>query len=82
MGVTAFIFDVTRPKLLQLAWFRWLYEHILMWLGRAHTLIDPLKLRIKKAMRRLVWLAKPGRPSRLVRHIARIRRRVQAQPAE
>ena len=28
IGVTAFIFDVTRPKLLQLAWFRWLYERV------------------------------------------------------
>jgi hypothetical protein len=82
MGVMAFIFEVTRPKLLQLGWFRWLYEHILVWLEKAHALIDPIKLRIKQAMRRLVWLAKPGRPSRFVRHIARIRRRVQAQPAE
>jgi hypothetical protein len=82
MGVMAFIFEVTRPKLLQLGWFRWLYEHILVWLEKAHALIDPIKARIKQAVRRLVWLAKPGRPSRFFRHIARIRRRVQAQPAE
>src|SRR5258708_32694129 len=25
-GVTAFIFDGTKPKLLQMAWFRWVYE--------------------------------------------------------
>jgi hypothetical protein len=82
MGVMAFIFEVTRPKLLQLGWFRWFYEHILVWLEKAHALIDPLRLRIKQSMRRLIWLAKPGRPSRFFRHIARIRRRVQAQPAE
>ena len=82
MGVMAFIFEVTRPKLLQLGWFRWLYEHVLVWLEKAHALIDPSKLSIKQAMRRMVWLAKPGRPSRFFRHIARIRRRVQAQPAE
>src|SRR5881227_4301982 len=34
LGVTAFIFDVTRPKLLQMAWFRWLYELALKWLAK------------------------------------------------
>ena len=82
MGVTAFIFDLTRPKLLELPWFRWFYEHMLVWLGRAHALIDPIKARIKRAMRRWRWLMKPGRPGRFFRRIARIRRRMQAQPAE
>jgi len=82
MGVMAFIFEVTRPKLLELGWFRWLYEQVLVWLAKAHALVDPIKRRIKHAVRRLSWLMKPGRPSRFVRHIVRIRRRVQAQPAE
>ena len=89
LGVTAFVFDITRPKLLQLAWFRWFYEHMLMWLAKAHALVDPIKHRIaawfapiKRRMQRWLWLMKPGRPSRFFRHIARIRRRVQAQPAE
>src|SRR4029077_4442556 len=43
MGVTAFIFELTRPKLLQLPWFRWFYEHMLVWLERAHRLVDPIK---------------------------------------
>ena len=81
-GVAAFIFDVTRPKLLQLPWFRWTYEHVLVLLDKAHALIDPIKLRIKRAMRRYVWLFRPGRPGRFFRRIARIRRRVQSQPAE
>ena len=86
LGVTAFIFDVTRPKLLQLGWFRWLYEHILGWLAKARALVDPLKQRIaawfasiKRRMQRWLWLMKPGRPSRFFRHIARIRRRAYAQ---
>src|SRR5215469_10004655 len=29
VGVTAFIFDVTRPKLLEMAWFERLYEFIM-----------------------------------------------------
>ena len=35
VGVTAFIFDLTRPKLIQLAWFRWLYHRVMAgWRGR------------------------------------------------
>ena len=78
MGLTAFNFDVTRPKLLQLAWFRWLYEQMLVWLEKAHALIDPIKLRIRRAIRRYVWLFKPERRGRFMRRLARIRRRVQA----
>jgi len=79
LGVTAFIFEVTRPKLLQLAWFRWLYALLLDWLAKAHALVDPIKQRIKHRLQRLIWLAKPGRPSRFFRRIARIRRRAFAQ---
>jgi len=82
LGVTAFIFEVTKPKLLQMGWFRWLYELMLAWLEKAHALVDPIKERIKQQLRRLVWLAKPGRPSRFFRRIARLRRRAFAQPAE
>src|SRR5881227_382149 len=60
LGVTAFIFDVTRPKLLQMAWFRWLYALGLKWLEKAHALIDPIKTLIKRRMRRIIWLMKPG----------------------
>jgi len=93
MGVMAFIFDITRPKLLQLPWFRWLYEHLLVWLAKAHAIVDPIKLRIKewaaqtlapvkRRLRRLYWLTKPGRPGRFFRRLARLRRRAYAQPAE
>src|SRR5215210_2009938 len=67
MGVMAFIFEVTRPKLLQLGGFRWLHEHILVWLDKAHSLIDPIKAAIKRRMRRIVWLIKPGRSGRFFR---------------
>ena len=36
VAVTAFVFEVTKPKLLKLAWFRWLYERVLAWLNWAH----------------------------------------------
>lgn len=88
MGVTAFIFDVTRPKLLQLAWFRWLYEHVLAGLAWAHHHVDPIKERIRnwarrhsapirRRLRSLFWLLKPQRSGRFIRRIIRIRRRIQ-----
>src|SRR3954471_1162342 len=94
MGVTAFIFDLTRPKLLQLPWFYRLYQRVLIWLGWAHTLIDPVKTEVRmwiarqvrpfaRRMRSMFWLMKPGRMGRFFRHAARIRRRVQSvRPAE
>jgi hypothetical protein len=75
LGVTAFIFDLTRPKLLQLAWFRWLYERVLAWLDWAHKLIDPIKQRIKM---RLAIFA-PHRAGRAVKLFWRIRRRMRAR---
>jgi hypothetical protein len=84
LGVTAFIFDVTKPKLLQMAWFRWLYELMLVWLAKAHALVDPIKHRIRETLaalrRRLAAVMKPGSGS-FFRRLARIRRRAQT-PAE
>jgi hypothetical protein len=74
VGVTAFIFDVTRPKLLQLAWFRGLYDRVMVWLAWAHRLIDP----VKRRLRAWVHAFAPGRAGRTLRLIARIRRRMQA----
>jgi hypothetical protein len=51
LGVTAFIFDVTRPKLLQMRWFAALYEWVLALRAKAAELVNPIKLRIKEIMR-------------------------------
>ena len=89
MGVTAFIFDVTRPKLLQLPWFRWLYDHVLVWLAWAHGLIDPIKAEamdgarlrpIRRRLKRLAWLLKPKRAGRFLRRLGYLRRRAQRRP--
>ncbi|MFL6936790.1 MAG: hypothetical protein ACJ8EJ_19290 [Xanthobacteraceae bacterium] len=92
MGVMAFIFDATRPKLLQLAWFRWVYEHVILWLEKAHALVDPMKAElrafiarhfapIRHRMRSLFWLMRPKRAGRFMRRVAWLRRRVQRAPA-
>ena len=33
VAITAFVFEMTKPKLLKLGWFRWLYERVLAWLA-------------------------------------------------
>jgi len=50
VGVTAFIFDVTRPKLLEMAWFEKLYEFILEVRARAKAMVDPIKARIRELL--------------------------------
>jgi len=77
MGVTAFIFELTRPKLLQLAWFRWLYEHILVWLERAHAMVDPIKEQIRQRLR----LFAPQQAGRTMRLLRRIRERMRSRAA-
>jgi hypothetical protein len=46
VGVTAFVFDVTRPKLLEMAWFEKLYEFVLELRAKCNELVDPVKARI------------------------------------
>jgi hypothetical protein len=77
VGITAFIFDITRPKLLQIGWFRWLYEHVMVWIEWAHGLVDPIKARVKRVLR----MFSPKRAGRTLRLLSRIRRRVRAQTA-
>ncbi len=77
LGVTAFIFDLTRDKLLQLSWFRHLYDWVIWLIGRAHALVDPIKRRVK------VWLRmfSPKRASRTLRLLRRVRRSMHAARA-
>jgi len=72
VGVTAFIFDVTRPKLLEMAWFERLYDYIMMLRARAKALVDPVKVRILD----LVRGNGEGWSSRTLRLIQRFRRSV------
>ena len=51
LGVTAFIFDVTRAKLLQMAWFKRGYEFIMAMRAKAAELVQPIKQRIREMLR-------------------------------
>jgi hypothetical protein len=73
LGVTAFVFGVARPKLMQMPWFARFYQWVMWLLERAHALVDPLKSRIR------IWLRmlQPARAGRATRLFRRIRRRMQ-----
>jgi hypothetical protein len=51
VGVAAFIFDVTRPKLLEMPWFEKLYEFVLSLRAKAAALVDPIKARLREMLR-------------------------------
>jgi len=51
VGVTAFIFDVTRPKLLEMEWFEKLYEFVLALREKAKALVEPVKARLVELIR-------------------------------
>ena len=72
VGVTAFVFDVTRPKLLEMRWFEKLYEFVLTLRARATALVEPIKQRIMEILRG----DGSGWSSRLLRLILRFRKSV------
>ena len=72
VGVTAFVFDVTRPKLLQMAWFHRLYDFIIGLRGQALVLVDPIMSRIRDVLQS----SGAGWSSRMLRLVQRFRKRV------
>ena len=75
VAVTAFVFETTKPKLLKLGWFRWLYERVLAWLNWAHDLVAPIKRRIKRLLR----IFRTKQSGRALRLLWRIRSRMRAE---
>jgi hypothetical protein len=78
LGVTAFVFDVTRKKLLQMAWFRRIYVWFI-WLRQwAHAQTEP----VRKRMRQFARLIKAQRVGRFLRRLMYLRRRAyRSRPA-
>jgi hypothetical protein len=72
VGVAAFVFDVTRHKLLQMPWFKMLYDFVIALRAKAATLVNPIKLRIVEASRG----DRGGWSSRMLRLIQRFRKSV------
>jgi hypothetical protein len=74
VGVTAFVFDVTRPKLLEMAWFKKLYQFVMSLRAKATALVEPVKIRIMEIVRG----DGDGWSSRMLRVIQRFRKSVRA----
>jgi hypothetical protein len=72
VGVTAFVFDVTRDKLLEMHWFERLYDLVMKLRAKAHELVDPIKRRIRE----LLAGNGEGWSSRTLRLIQRFRKSV------
>jgi hypothetical protein len=72
VGVAAFIFDVTRDKLLEMNWFETIYEFVLELRAKANALVEPVKERIKSAL----GGNGDGWSSRMLRLIQRFRKSV------
>ncbi|WP_314958940.1 hypothetical protein [Bradyrhizobium cosmicum] len=72
VGVTAFVFDVTRDKLMEMRWFERLYGLVMKLRAKAHLLIDPIKRRIRE----LIAGNGEGWSSRTLRLIQRFRKSV------
>jgi hypothetical protein len=72
VGVTAFIFDVTRSKLLEMPWFEKLYESVMALRAKATALVAPVKQRILEVLRG----DGDGWSSRVLRLIQRFRKSV------
>jgi hypothetical protein len=82
VGVTAFIFHLTKPKLLRMPWFAWVYQRVQAALAWAHRQIDPITDRVRAWARAtvapiVVGLRQWQPRGRLLRRLARLRRRTQ-----
>jgi len=72
VGVTAFVFDVTRPKLLEMGWFEKIYEFIMALRAKAAALVEPYKRRVLE----ILGSDSGGWSSRMLRLIQRFRKSV------
>lgn len=70
VGVSAFVFDVTREKLLEMEWFERLYEAVLAMRASCHAMVAPVKEKIVNVLR---GGGSPAR-SRTLRRISRLRK--------
>src|SRR4030081_3040607 len=72
VGVAAFVFDVTRDKLLEMDWFETLYEFVIDLRAKATALVDPVRPRFREGLRG----GGGGWSSRTLRLIQRFRKSV------
>jgi hypothetical protein len=72
VGVAAFVFDVTKDKLLEMHWFEAIYDFVIGLRARATALVDPIRLRIRE----ILSSGGAGWSARTLRLIQRFRKSV------
>jgi hypothetical protein len=77
VGLTAFIFEATKDKLLQMAWFRRVYDYVIWLRAWAHQKVDPITRRLRK-WRHVLWHFHSGR---FAARLVRVRRRMRVAVA-
>ncbi len=85
LAVTAFLFETCRPKLMELAWFRRLYDVVMRGRAWAHRMLEPFMRRLRAlkvviARKVAALLPKGGAFGRMARRL-RQRARSRSQPA-
>ena len=79
VGVAAFLFELTRDKLMTMNWFARLYAAVMKWRDWAHRLVDPymsvIKVRVR-TMKASILRSIVGERGRLGKTIARLRERI------
>ena len=73
VGISAFLFDATRDKLLRMIWFRRVYDYVISLRRWAEQLVDPVRQEIKARLRRFRFRELRG-ASGLSRLLAKRRR--------
>jgi hypothetical protein len=89
VGLIAFVFDLTREKLLAIAWFARFYHWIVRWRDIAHAYIEPYKAAVLARIAELKARAADfirgreagGGGGRLMEALARVRARIRRSQA-
>jgi hypothetical protein len=77
VGLTAFIFEATKDKLLQMGWFRQVYDFFIWLRAWAHRKVDP----IARRMRRWRQVVRNFQSGRFAARLTRVRRRMRVAAA-
>lgn len=77
LGIAAFIFDLTKPKLMQMRWFAALYHWLIALRARAHAYVAPIMAAIRIRIAEALGRTGSGFGTRTLRLMQRFRKRVQ-----
>lgn len=77
VGVSAFLFEVCRERLMLMGWFRRVYDWVIRARDWAHRQVDPTMRRIRAFKRAVLARARAALPSR--GRVGRLRARVHAK---